>query len=131
MNHKNIRTMMEWWNMDLKLQMIVTYANWWLWTNYQQVLTCTEIDRSKYEQLYFFGQGTSNYKTGVHMFNRGYDARALSPVEINHELCEHINEKFPYDPSRPQMKTVIFHDGTAMHLHFQTMYSPMPKREIG
>ena len=40
--------------------------------------------------------------------------------ELAHEIAEHINKRFIYDPSRPEMKVAIIHNtGSGMHFHIQ------------
>lgn len=67
---------------------------------------------------------TSAYRngdTGVHGYGRGLDFRThhLSIDEIN-TLCSVINERWCYDPARPEMVCLMYHDvGKGPHLHLQ------------
>lgn len=64
--------------------------------------------------------------SGVHALGRGLD---FSGGGIDQEtrlfLMEYINTKYPYDPTRPNFKTIVWHEGTgyagdrAYHFHLQ------------
>lgn len=68
---------------------------------------------------------TSSYRegdTGVHGFFRGLGFRTheLTQEQIQ-IILEDINSKYIYDPSRPEMEVIIFHDtGKGPHLHLQS-----------
>ena len=70
------------------------------------------------------GVVTSAYRPGdkgVHgtMPVRGLDARCQDPDRAK-RVCAAVNERFAYDPERPEKKCAIFHDiGLGWHIHFQ------------
>jgi hypothetical protein len=67
---------------------------------------------------------TSSYRIGkgsVHntMPCRGYDLRIRDRV-IGKAIAEHINRKWIYDPSRPEVMCCVLHgEGLNLHLHIQ------------
>ena len=68
---------------------------------------------------------TSLYRigdNGVHgqLPLRGIDV-SMKDVDIGKIVEKKINEKWAYDPDRPNMKCAIFHDvGQGIHLHLQS-----------
>ena len=63
-----------------------------------------------------------NGDAGVHGYGRGLDFRSrnMSEDEIN-TIVKVINDKWVYDPKRPEMVVLMNHDiGKGMHLHLQT-----------
>lgn len=59
--------------------------------------------------------------SGVHGYGRGIDFRtwSMQPEEIE-IICNKVNYKFHYDPKRPWLKCLFFHDtGKGPHLHAQ------------
>jgi len=120
MRHKSERTKGEWWEMHPKLRLVLCEADYWCYRHGTELLiTC--LTRSELEQWALYTQKKAPSKSSVHVVLRGGDARVLTPDHLNQQLCDHINAKFPYDPKRPNLKTVIRHGGTADHLHFQVM----------
>ena len=57
----------------------------------------------------------------VHEFFRGSDMRSLPHNEDNVKLCDLINEKYIYDPDRPNLKVCQYHKvgNGAEHFHLQ------------
>lgn len=68
---------------------------------------------------------TSLYRVGDHGVHgciplRGVDLRLWSHA-AGRLFESMINEKFQYDPERPEKKCAVFHDvGKGIHLHIQT-----------
>ena len=120
MKHKDKRTEAEWWVIRPHLRLILCDAD--LWCERRGVLfILTGLIRSGYEQWAMWKKGISNYEHSVHEYGRGGDASQLLQSELNPQLLDYINSKYIYDPKRPNLKTAIWHGGTAMHLHFQTL----------
>lgn len=68
---------------------------------------------------------TSAYRPadkGVHGAYRGLDFRSHGiPQELIDEICYEVNERWMYDPNRPEKKCLIYHDvGRGPHFHLQT-----------
>lgn len=60
--------------------------------------------------------------SGVHGSFRGLDFRthSLTSSEIEN-IVEKINSRYQYDPKRPEMKVLMYHDiGKGLHLHLQS-----------
>lgn len=123
MKYKTSRELVEWWELDPKLKLILADVDYWLHARGSE-LVLTSIIRSSLEQEGLYLTKRAPAKTSVHMYGRGADARILRPDALNWEMIEYVNDKFPYDPLRPHLKTVIRHGGTADHLHFQVMAQP-------
>lgn len=50
---------------------------------------------------------------------RGVDIRCRD-MDLGEYIADYVNEQWTYDPDRPHMKCVIFHDtGSGLHLHLQ------------
>jgi hypothetical protein len=68
---------------------------------------------------------TSSFREGdpgVHGSFRGLDFRTheLRSSEIEN-IVEKINSRYIYDPKRPEMKVLMYHDiGKGLHLHLQS-----------
>ena len=66
--------------------------------------------------------------SGIHQACRAIDIRAdFSYDNIGSVVMDYINNKYPYDLNRPNMKTVIYHEtddynDAAMHYHVQVNY---------
>jgi len=67
--------------------------------------------------------------SGVHSAGRAVDVRTWTiPVPFQMELCDYITKKYPYDGSRPNIRSCLLNDGVsyagqaaANHLHFQVV----------
>lgn len=58
----------------------------------------------------------------VHAHGRGVDIRSIDMTQHQIDsLVEYINNKYVYDVSRPNLKTLFYHKvvGGQWHLHFQ------------
>ena len=86
---------------------------WCLERKIQPVWTC--FIRSEEENRQVGGQPLS-----VHLFGRGADMRLLHDDAMNVELLEYVNNKYRYDPSRPEKNTALIH-GPVNHFHFQSL----------
>ena len=131
MRFKDPRMEKEFFTLHPKLQMLITWINWWGITHGEEP-TWTEFLRSEEEQLQFYEEDRARLvglgidpatsiikKTSVHMFGRGADFRLFKNQNLNVLVAIEVNEKFPYDPKRPQMKTLVTHEGNALHHHVQ------------
>jgi hypothetical protein len=123
--------MTEFLTLHPKLQMLITYINWW-GIEHGEEPTWTEFLRSEEEQLVFYEQERARLiglginpeksiikKTSVHIIGRGADFRPFKDSNLNTFLDLEMNERFPYDPARPLMKTLLFHEGNSFHGHVQ------------
>lgn len=124
-DHKNLKTMLEFWELKPRLQLILTDAGVWC-AERNQTLTITSLIRSDEEQGYLYEKGFTTDQLSVHQkkagggLGRGADTKALV-APYNQQLLDYINGKYVYDPRRPNMKTVSAHGGTAWHNHFKVM----------
>ena len=67
---------------------------------------------------------TSAYREGdpgVHGCGRGIDLRTRNtPLDILKSMYKKINNRWTYDPKRPHLQCLIYHDsGLGSHLHLQ------------
>jgi len=87
-------------------------------------MTMSEMLSDIEHELGFEFLGTSFYRdgdSGVHgqMPLRGVDVRCRVDV-IGDAIEAYVNNRWQYDPERPQKKCCIYHDvGQGKHLHFQ------------
>lgn len=110
----------EWWQLHPKLQEIITWANVW-GIEHGEEPTWTSWIRTDTEQLALFEAGLTTEKVDEHMFGRGGDKRLFKKPGLDEQFVIDCNEKFPYDPTRPQMKTASIHGGTAQHVHLKVV----------
>lgn len=121
MKHKSERTRGEFWEIRSKLRLILCDADHWLINKGLPGLNVTQVVRSELEQWAFWKKGISPGKRSVHEFYRGADTSIVFPEEYNQQLIDYINHRYIYDKTRPHMKTVVRHGGTADHLHWQVL----------
>lgn len=59
--------------------------------------------------------------SGVHGYFRGIDFRSWGlSEEMCNNFCSEVNKLYTYDPKRPSMVCLMFHDtGRGPHLHLQ------------
>jgi hypothetical protein len=110
----------EWWDLTPKLRMILADIDFYCWKK-DLKMVCTSFVRTAEEQENLHRTGHAASKTSVHMYGRGADIRLLFPVEENQKLIDYINMKYPYDPKRATMYTVLRHEGLGDHLHVQSV----------
>lgn len=116
-----------------KLQLIICFINYFGLSHGEEV-TWTEFYRSDTEQLQYYEQEVARLiaagqdpekavskRTSVHQFGRGGDFRPFKNYDLNIRIEQKVNAIFPYDPKRPEIKTLLFHEGTAIHGHVQVM----------
>lgn len=117
---KDERMREEFWRLDPKLQLIcVDVVHWGIVKGEEP--TFTSFLRTEDEQKKLFELGQSKSKISVHLFGRGADFRVFKNSVLNFLVSEYINEKYPYDPKRPRLKTLLTHEGSALHHHLQVM----------
>lgn len=110
----------EWWELDPKLRLVLCDADFYLST-FGHELTITSLIRTDREQADLVSIGVARSTFSVHCFGRGADARVLDNANVNTLLDLYVNGKYAYDAKRPHLKTLLRHDGTAEHFHFQVM----------
>lgn len=110
----------EWWGLTPKMRLVICDADNFCMDNYHESPAWTSFIRTEQEQLALFNAGLTSEKIDEHMLGRGADKRIFGD-DRDLKLIEYINGKYPYDPNRPGMVTVSFHQGTAKHLHFKTL----------
>lgn len=121
MNFKDLdRLQKEFWEIEPQLRLILCDAEAFL-HRFGHTLTLTCLMRTPEEQQALFDAKEAVATTSVHMYGRGGDARAIDDPVVSQALLDYINLKYVYDPSRPNLKTLIEHEGTALHYHFQIM----------
>ena len=62
--------------------------------------------------------------SGVHEAGRGIDMASIYPKDVTEKICNYINQMYPYDISRPNMKSIIHHktnvyNDNNWHFHLQ------------
>lgn len=110
----------EWWELSLQLRLILTEIEVWL-DDRGHVTTITDLIRTEQEQKSLFDSGATTLKVSPHQFGRAADLRITAPRAVLTEMADVFNAKYVYDPKRPNMKTVLRHDGSADHLHIQVL----------
>lgn len=123
--HKQLKTMLEFWELKPKLQLILCDAALWCYER-NLTLTVTSLIRTDEEQGYLYEKGYTTDKLSLHQKKAGGGlgrAADTSPLLApqNQLLLDYINGKYVYDPKRPNMKTVSAHGGTAWHNHWKVM----------
>lgn len=54
---------------------------------------------------------------------RGIDFRCHN-TDLGRRVADSVNERWVYDPSRPEMQCALYHDaGSGIHLHLQAHYN--------
>jgi len=119
------RHLHEFFELVPKLRLILSDIECWALEN-GETMTITCLIRTEAEQLALFEAGQAESKTSVHQFGRGADVRLFKNEYLNEKVGIYINSKFPYDRSRPHMKTLITHSGTASHHHVQCTLEKEP-----
>lgn len=118
----------QFWKLDAKLRLILADIDHWIICHGEEMtVTCLFRSSSEQRELYEAKKAQSPYS--VHCDGRGADVRLLSDHNLNVLLGLYINEKYQYDEKRPLIKTLLTHDGTAMHHHVQVM--PLQGGTIG
>ena len=119
MNFKQLERRDEWWNLHPKLRLILCDMDLWLFgRGVQMVITC--MIRSDEEQAELVRTGASKFKMSVHQVGRGADIRQPLDPGVCEQLAQYINTKYPYDPNRPGLTTLLWH-GEVPHGHVQVM----------
>jgi len=83
-------------------------------------VTITEIFRTEAMQRRYYRNSSVR---SVHQEWRGVDVsvRGVGLSLVEH-YCDALNELFPYDETRSNLKSFLLHDtGMGMHLHIQNM----------
>lgn len=62
--------------------------------------------------------------SGVHAVGRAIDVADTFARDVGRKIEEEINTMYPYDPNRPNLKTIIYHkvdtyNDAAFHYHIQ------------
>jgi len=118
---KTARIMGEWEDIPETLREVIREMSAAIHAETGEWGTVTGILRTLLERIRIYGPGAD---PGVHDLHRGADVRSHGLNEEQAEaVCIQVNAIFPYDPNRPEMKTVIWHktpNGTA-HFHCQVM----------
>jgi len=112
----------EFFQLDPKLQLIICDINLW-GIKHGEIPTWTCFIRTDQEQVELFNEGKTTDKVSVHQFGRGADLRFFTNSILNYIIDDYINEKYNYDPQRPQLKTfgIEGSQGTAPHHHIKVM----------
>lgn len=102
-----------------------------VYRKYRFILTITDLIRTQPEQDEIYLNHIDPYIReeykkkpwpSVHQFRRGADVRFNFPPGWLKEILDYMNDKYPYDPSRPKKKTIQPHNaGSGEHLHLQTL----------
>jgi hypothetical protein len=103
-----------------KTLLILADVNFWC-AQRGKIFIVTCIGRTEEERRALVAAKLAEDKISVHEVWRGFDGRPLFPDELNQQLVDHINVKYPYDPTRPKKKSARRHVGTADHIHFQSL----------
>lgn len=106
----------EFWELHPLLQLILMDLNDWAITRGEE-MTVTELIRTDAEQETLFKDGDAKERISVHQFGRGADVRLFKKDPLNLLVGEYINHKYPYGDG--VHKTLVTHEGTAMHHHLQ------------
>lgn len=108
----------QFWELVPSLRLILCDAD--VWAAKRGLDLCvTELMRSDEEQRKLFEAGAAQARTSVHQFGRGADVRAFPDPALNTLLAEYINRRYAYSTTRPNLKTMIYHEGNAWHGHLQ------------
>lgn len=115
-----------------KLKEVALYYEWLCLALFNWPAVMTASSRTHAESMDIYAGKVVNPKTGelyteeevpysVHEFFRGSDMRALPHHEDNVMLADRINEKYIYDPARPNLKVCRFHKvgNGGEHFHLQ------------
>lgn len=108
----------EFFTLHPKLQLIICDVICW-GIQHGEEPTWTCFNRTEDEQAALVEAGKADDKVSVHQLGRGADARLFQRSELNYMIQGYINGKYTYDPKRPFLKTLLTHDGTKLHHHFQ------------
>lgn len=102
----------EFWRLHSKLQTIIFDIVVYIEENFKKDVIPTSIYRP-----YKKGQ-----KHSVHNVYRGFDFRShIFTKEEIEQILNYVNEKYIYDPMRPQFKVAIYHNvGKGWHFHIQS-----------
>lgn len=110
------RHLIEWFQIDPRLRAILCEIEV---SAYPMPMTITHLLRTEAEQEQLFKVGASPQKTSVHQFGRGADFRPFPDEEFNAWLLQEVNLRHGYDKNRPDMRTLLRHEGTKDHFHLQ------------
>jgi len=94
--------------------------------SFHSILVEMTLDACKlFHRISFIPVITSAYRendSGVHGYYRGIDFRSRSMSQSSiFDICEKINNRYQYDPDRPEKECLIYHDtGRGPHLHLQS-----------
>jgi len=120
MKFKHDKLKSEFWLLHPKLRLILLDADLFSTANGEELnATCFVRTEEEQKQLFNNGQAVSPYSVHSSIPCRGADFSSLKVAGLNQKLLEYINGKYIYDIKRPQLKTLLHHGGTAIHLHFQ------------
>lgn len=103
----------EFWQLDCLLQVILCDIACWVKRKYGEDTTLTDLIRSHEQQLQYLEDGKTNDAGGVHVYHRGTDLRKYKNPEANN--LQWVNDKYPYDPTRPWLQTIIIDDNKDHH----------------
>lgn len=108
----------EFFTLHPKLQLIICDVNLW-GIEHGEEPTWTCFLRTEEEQAQLVADGKAEDKISVHQLHRGADCRLFERSPLNYAIQGYINGKYTYDPKRPKILTLLTHDGTKLHHHFQ------------
>lgn len=93
-------------------------VEWCEHKDFHVYITC--VHRTRSEQEAICAKLKVPYYDSVHQVWRGFDFRVFPDEQFNAWLDKFANETFSYDPARPQLKSLLRHEGTGDHFHGQT-----------
>lgn len=120
MRFKHDKLKSEFWMLHPKLRLILLDADIFCTALGEELnATCFVRTEEEQKQLFSNGQAVSPFSVHSSVPCRGADCSSLKVAGLNQKVLDYINNKYIYDIKRPQLKTVLHHGGTALHLHFQ------------
>jgi hypothetical protein len=106
------------------IKILLDLANY-AWIKYKNILTVTELLRTKAEQREIYANNPEFFRKpwpSVHQFGCGADIRTRDiPTGWLKEMSEYINNKYEYDPERPHLQTLRIHSVRGEHMHIQVL----------
>lgn len=110
-----------------RLRAILWELTWFCNTKIFKDVCITDLLRTQEEQDSLYFKHSKYQKTpwkSVHQYGRGADIRTYDCFSVQEiqTILRFLNSNWTYDPTRPQLKTAIYHNiGAGAHIHIQVM----------